>query len=44
MPRVKVAPCAALSRSACRLKPAFQAVSAIFVPGGGSRGFRPADS
>ena len=28
MPRVKVAPCAALARSACRLKPAFQAVCA----------------
>ena len=29
MPRVKVPWCAPLSRSACRLKPAFQAVSSM---------------
>ena len=34
MSHVEVVPCAALSRSACRRKPAFQAVSAIFVTGG----------
>ena len=34
MPQVEVVPCAARLRSACRLKPALQAVSAIFVTGG----------
>ena len=37
MPRVKVAPCAALMRSACRLKPALQAV---FATGGAPRAGR----